>query len=203
MPLGQAARIVGRYGNLPTPHGTGTDGHSSPLGRAARHWPTPKAADSEVRGAVPDRYPARGNLDENPTPPAPAPPGLWPTPRASEWKGTGPIGSASHEYRVDRHYLDATVQEAEHASGPLNPTWVEWLMGFPIGYTDLEVDEPTDLEGEPWPIDPATYGFVPRLARGVVRRKYRLQQLGNAVVPKVAMVVGLRMLDLLGQAEEE
>ena len=23
-------------------------------------------------------------------------------------------------------------------SGTLNPTWVEWLMGFPIAFTDLE-----------------------------------------------------------------
>jgi len=25
--------------------------------------------------------------------------------------------------------------------GMLNPTWVEWLMGFPIGWTDLEDSE--------------------------------------------------------------
>lgn len=24
------------------------------------------------------------------------------------------------------------------ASGPLNPEWVEWLMGYPVGWTDLE-----------------------------------------------------------------
>ena len=23
-------------------------------------------------------------------------------------------------------------------SGKLNPTWVEWLMGFPLGWTDLK-----------------------------------------------------------------
>ena len=22
--------------------------------------------------------------------------------------------------------------------GPLNPTWVEWLMGWPLGWTDLK-----------------------------------------------------------------
>jgi hypothetical protein len=22
--------------------------------------------------------------------------------------------------------------------GPLNPTWLEWLMGFPAGWTDVE-----------------------------------------------------------------
>jgi hypothetical protein len=24
------------------------------------------------------------------------------------------------------------------SGGQLNPTWVEWLMGFPLGWTDLE-----------------------------------------------------------------
>lgn len=27
------------------------------------------------------------------------------------------------------------------AGGSLNPTWIEWLMGFPIGWTDLEHSE--------------------------------------------------------------
>jgi hypothetical protein len=26
-------------------------------------------------------------------------------------------------------------------SGQLNPTWVEWLMGFPLGWTDCQDSE--------------------------------------------------------------
>ena len=26
-------------------------------------------------------------------------------------------------------------------SGPLNPEWVEWLMGFPVGWTELPHSE--------------------------------------------------------------
>ena len=63
---------------------------------------------------------------------------LWPTPRASEWKGTGPLGSKSQAYRLDRKYLDATVQEAEQRTGKLNPDWVDWLMGVPTGFTAYE-----------------------------------------------------------------
>ena len=59
---------------------------------------------------------------------------MWPTPRASEWKGVGPLGSKSHRYRLDRHYLDATVQEEEKTTGKLNPQWVAWLMGYPTEY---------------------------------------------------------------------
>lgn len=60
---------------------------------------------------------------------------LWPTPRATEWKGVGPYGSKSHEYRVEEGYLDATVQDVEGRTGVLNPAWVEVLMGWPMGST--------------------------------------------------------------------
>ncbi len=63
----------------------------------------------------------------------------FPTPRASEWKGTGPLNSKSHKHRLEKGYLDATIQDLEQATGALNPTWVEWLMGYPLGWTDLKV----------------------------------------------------------------
>jgi hypothetical protein len=44
---------------------------------------------------------------------------MWPTPRARDWKGKG------------KDCLDLKV------GGQLNPPWVEWLMGFPIGWTEL------------------------------------------------------------------
>jgi len=36
-----------------------------------------------------------------------------------------------------RDRLDHFLQSLE-GSGALNPTWVEWLMGFPTGHTDLQ-----------------------------------------------------------------
>ena len=71
----------------------------------------------------------------------------WPTPRASEWKGTGPLGSKSHNHRLEKGYLDATVQEEEQATGKLSPLWVEWLMGFPPGWTDISEEEDHDQNG--------------------------------------------------------
>lgn len=65
---------------------------------------------------------------------------LLPTPRAAEWKGTGPIGSKSHLHRVLRRYLDATMQAKTGKSGQLNPQFVEWMMGFPDGWTDIGCD---------------------------------------------------------------
>ena len=62
---------------------------------------------------------------------------MWPTPRASEYKGVGPLDSKSHKHMLEKRYLCAVAQETEGVTGSLNPTWVEWLMGFPLGHTDL------------------------------------------------------------------
>ena len=52
---------------------------------------------------------------------------MWPTPIATDWKNR-----ACKDYRKNRHcQLQTTV------GGQLNPMWVEWLMGFPLGWTDL------------------------------------------------------------------
>jgi len=60
---------------------------------------------------------------------------MWPTPRASEWKDVGPVGSKSHTHMDKRDYLCAKVKDPEQPTGSLNPQWVEWLMGYPIGWT--------------------------------------------------------------------
>lgn len=53
--------------------------------------------------------------------------GFWPTPLASE---TG--------YRRKR-FTQGGVPLSMAVGGPVNPTWAEWLMGFPTGWTDLGV----------------------------------------------------------------
>ena len=63
---------------------------------------------------------------------------MWPTPRASEYKDTGPVGSKSHSHMQEKKYLCAAVKDPEQPLGSLNPQWVEWLMGYPEGWTDLE-----------------------------------------------------------------
>lgn len=62
----------------------------------------------------------------------------WPTPRATDWKDCGPFGSKSHKHRLDRKYLDATVKSPDKPNGKLNPEWTEWLMGFPLAWTELD-----------------------------------------------------------------
>jgi len=63
--------------------------------------------------------------------------GSWPTPRASEYKDCGPVGSKSHLHMKKKRYLCAIVKDSEKPTGKLNPQWLEWLMGFPVGWTVL------------------------------------------------------------------
>lgn len=71
--------------------------------------------------------------------------------------------------------------------GQLSPCWTECLMGFPLGWTDPDCDEP-----EPWPGWPAGMGELqypyepPRTVTGCPNRANRLKCLGNAVVPAQA-----------------
>lgn len=65
---------------------------------------------------------------------------MWPTPKASDANGSGPVGSKSAEHDIKKGNLKGSVMYYlnDQTGGQLNPTWVEWLMGFPIGWTDLD-----------------------------------------------------------------
>ena len=51
---------------------------------------------------------------------------MWPTPIATDWKNRG-----CKDYRKNREFQLQTA-----VGGQLNPDWVEWLQGFPIGWTE-------------------------------------------------------------------
>jgi hypothetical protein len=79
-------------------------------------WPTPTTGDHATRyaqGGMPLGMAAR----------------MWPTPVARDHKGI-----------VMEGQLPTEMAKVE-GSGRLNPEWVEWLMGFPEGWTDLEHSE--------------------------------------------------------------
>ena len=54
---------------------------------------------------------------------------LWPTLKSQDCRGNG------QRHGDGDPSLDVAV------GGKLNPTWVEWLMGFPVGWTDLDASE--------------------------------------------------------------
>ncbi|SRR5579885_493542 len=78
---------------------------------------------------------------------------LWRTPSSRDWKDTpgmalkGPNGRNRNDQLARRVFSTprttprtAMEYDGETAlgNGGLNPTWVEWLMGFPLGWTALE-----------------------------------------------------------------
>jgi len=185
-------------------------------------YPTPRASWGEYRthGVSPSHGNGHGKLLQ----PTIKDALLYPPPRASEFKGTGPLGSRSHDHRLEHGYLDATAQEATSRSGLLNPRWVEALMGYPPGWTDLS--RPNDAVLHPalvqraWMGDALHIADLPEtnpayadywlwhevlgdleipLAPRQPQTKDRLISLGNAWVPQVAAPIFRRIAEVLGQ----
>lgn len=158
--------------------------------------PTPTARLGMQCGPQAKRYfdPARSNDPDDYVAAYPEPERSWPTPRAAG-KGVGPLGSKSHEYRLAKGYLDATVQEAEQRTGQLNPDWVEhYLMGWPLHWTDINVPN-----GDLGPVVDWTQPEpnIPRVARGIENRTKRLTAIGNGVVTAQAIFAWQRLSERL------
>ena len=113
--------------SVPTPTvydstGKGTPRKDSNLDQGGRHgvslhhfvakWPTPTTMRGITKEAAEKEWDRKGSADLRMAV------HLWPTPKASE---------------NDRN----TPTLAAQVGGSLNPTWVEWLMGWPLGWTDL------------------------------------------------------------------
>jgi hypothetical protein len=76
---------------------------------------------------------------------------LLPTLRASEYKGCGPRGSASHQHRLDHDYLSAQIQQIADSDAQLEPRFCEWLMGYAVGWTFLPTSLLRQLKNVPEP----------------------------------------------------
>lgn len=66
------------------------------------------------------------------------------SPELSERAGERPFGQSGTLQKNFRGGTEPQVETGESsakAGGQLNPTWVEWLMGFPLGWTDLNASE--------------------------------------------------------------
>jgi hypothetical protein len=65
---------------------------------------------------------------------------IWPTPQASDNRDRGNMSDPAIQRRIAKgKQINLSMQVKENSyGGSLNPTWVEWLMGWPIGWTDLK-----------------------------------------------------------------
>lgn len=101
------------------------------LPSAVRLWPTPRANEyKDVLQSVPpsrQKDPGKCNLTQ-----AVAMDQMLATPCARDYR-TGQ--RKRYENKARANNLNDQI------GGQLNPTWVEWLMGFPIGWTDLNASE--------------------------------------------------------------
>ena len=123
----------------------------------------------------------------------------YPTPTACAAKGSSDASLTRADGR-DRtnDRLDHNVF-AQSGGGQLNPDWVEWLMGWPIGWTDLA---PRALTLPDWRNDPANLppdhpDYVPRVATGIKHRAARIKCIGNGQVPHCAATAFVILADRL------
>jgi len=106
------------------------------------YWPTPCASDNKSR-----KVPKRPHVTKNGTLRHLNAEGVqsqvrlsqavkfFPTPNASDNRNRGGPKDACVQRRQN---IGKQVGLSMTVDGELNPMWVEWLMGFPMGWTDLE-----------------------------------------------------------------
>jgi hypothetical protein len=106
------------------------------------NWPTPTASQGRSQGMILQmrKLVDQGELSIEEaeqmiggslTPPRLQP---WPTPRTKGMCG----GSGSWELLKKNTTIEEARQMGAGNGGKLNPMWVEWLMGWPLGWTDLK-----------------------------------------------------------------
>lgn len=89
-----------------------------------RMWPTPLATDGSK--GWPNQKGGKGDLRLS------SAVHQFPTPTATNTKAHHMRGADNGKEREARSYGE---------TGQLNPNWVEWLMGWPLGWTDLKPSE--------------------------------------------------------------
>jgi hypothetical protein len=97
------------------------------LDRWVRMWPTPTAGDSKSSGSL-NTASSKAHAGVSLTDAVRGDGGrgrMYPTPTVQDASNNG----GPSQYQRNSLPLNAV------AGGSLNPTWVEWLMGFPLGWT--------------------------------------------------------------------
>ena len=104
--------------------------------------------------------------------------------------GTGSFEKV-RELRRGGRLTEEEARAMTSTHGQLNPDWVEWLMGWPVGHSDIDRADPGPLL--PLPDDPADLApddplYLPRTTTRRQHRVSRIKALGNGQVPLCAAV---------------
>lgn len=102
---------------------------------AAGLWATPSATDGMRGGVITENMTGISLAQQVNTP------RCWPTATATATATAYKGWSVNHNRASSDDRLDYSVERESHeagAPGRLNPEWVEWLMGWPLGWTDLK-----------------------------------------------------------------
>jgi len=141
------------------------------LSTAVKRYPTPSASMMTGADMIQAQY--SGN-DPNRPSYQDAKKRFLPTPSARDYRS--PCASQTTMEKNSRP-LNEVVTNGK--SGALNPDWVEWLMGWPIGWTSLEPLERFEMPS--WDCEP---DGVPRLTEMKTNRANRIKAIGNGQVPQ-------------------
>ena len=160
------------FGLWPTPRAQDREGLAAGMRRQSpglavtvKMWPTPRSCSAMAATITPESAWADNRFPNLETVVGRA---MWPTPTAQDAKNNG----APSQHDRNTAPLNAQV------GGALNPTWVEWLMGWPLFWTSLDTEvkyhydswheaqqrtqtSPKDFQGGIvrnvwWDIDPST-----------------------------------------------
>jgi len=101
------------------------------LAREVKQWPTPCAEDAKnvpyQKGDHGTRYPMLLG--------AVAPERMWPKVPTPQARDSHNRSGQAHRYLDENRYNLQDYLASQGTGGSLNPTWVEWLMGYPLGWT--------------------------------------------------------------------
>lgn len=188
----------------------------------SQNWTTPSASDSSRGGYLTEnmtgtslvqqvntftKFPTPMSRDHHPggkgqfSESLPQVIAKYPTPCSTDHKGSGQSGDlrVRLDYAIERGGTKSNTYEAPTVAGQLNPDWVEWLMGWPIGWTDLA---PRTLKLIDWKTDPANLpidhpDYTPRVATNIPNRAARIKCIGNGQVPQCAATAFLVLSERL------
>jgi hypothetical protein len=110
--------LVAAVNNAPTPSG---------------NWPTPLTADAYTDNLKSSQQ-KHGSMHSVSLAQAVQ---MWPTPRSNPAMASLITPEVANNPKRFPN-LETVVGRREEVTGRLNPMWVEWLMGFPLGWTDLK-----------------------------------------------------------------